>query len=236
MGQLNTADVCIILTLLISTGIGIYRGFIRETLTVITWIVAAVAAYLYGAKVGEYIVFLDNAGVRRAIGMLIIFMGVILIGLLVKKILVKAGKLAGVSTIDRIAGAAFGIIRGAVIVVLVLLVSSKNITSQDWYKKSKLMPKFAEAADATAKATPKSWKEDVVQGIESMTKDQPPAPVVTAKPTTVTSTPATTSAPAATPAPAATSAPTATSTSTSVTNKPAANATTTQPAKKADKK
>ncbi len=186
---LNTADVVILITILISTGIGIYRGFVREVLTVLTWAVAAVIAYMYGKTLGAYIVFLDSEPVKEALGILGVFILVVSIGYIIKLIVIKAGKLAGVSTIDRVVGALFGILRGCVLVVLVLLVSSDNITNQDWYKKSVLLPKFAKAADVTSKATPQSWKDDIKREVKDIIEtEQNAAPVEKAVPVTTTTT------------------------------------------------
>lgn len=181
--ELNTADVLIISTILISTVIGIYRGFLRELLTVMVWLIAAVLAYIYGKAMGDYLVFFENAAVKEALGMFIVFIAVVLVGMVVKIIVAKAGKIPGITTIDRIIGALFGVIRGCVLVVLVLLVSSNNIEKQDWYKKSILLPRFAKAADATSKATPESWKEDYRRAVSEFAQAQQcPAPVVKAVP------------------------------------------------------
>ena len=65
------------------------------------------------------------------------------------------------------------------------VLSSKNITNQDWYKKSVFIPNFAKAADITAQATPQSWKEDYKRAIsEFMQGQQCPAPVTKVEPST----------------------------------------------------
>lgn len=183
--DLNVADVFIILTILISTAIGIYRGFIREFLTIVTWIVASFVAYLYGKDLGEQMFFLDDPYAKEIFGMVAVFLGVVFIGFLLKVIICKIAKITGVSKVDRVTGALFGALRGCIIIVLVLYVSSKNITNQEWYKKSKFLPRFNKAASML----PKAWEEEVTKEVNDlMTKTQAPAPVTTAAP--VTSTPA----------------------------------------------
>ncbi len=181
--EMNTADVLIGCVILLSTVIGIYRGFVREIISVLVWLIAAVVAYIYGKAMGDYLVFFENAAVKEVLGMVLVFIAIVILGLLIKMVVAKAGKLPGVTTIDRIIGAVFGIARGCVLVVLVLLVSSSNIEKQDWYKKSVLLPKFAAAADVTAKATPQSWKEDYRNAVQEFMKAQQcPAPVMKAEP------------------------------------------------------
>src|SRR5581483_1287720 len=132
--DLNIADVFIILTLAISIGIGIYRGFIREFLTIITWLVALFFAYIWGKEAGDYIFFVDDPYTKQILGMIAVFFGVIFVGFLLKVIICKVAKISGVSTVDRVTGGFFGALRGCLLIVLVLYMSSKNITNQDWYK------------------------------------------------------------------------------------------------------
>ncbi len=187
MAGLNIADVFIIITIVISTAVGIYRGFIRELLTLVTWIIAGILAYMYGKVVGQYIFFLDNDTFKEIAGMLAVFIAVVCLGLLIKLIVVKAAKISGASTVDRITGAFFGVLRGCLIVVLLLLVSASNITSEDWYKKSRLVPKFAKVAAMISNGTPKTWKADIQNEVNKvMTAEQPPAPVAPAAATTTT--------------------------------------------------
>lgn len=183
--DLNIADFYIVAGVVISAAIGIYRGFIREFLTVVIWIVASVVAYMYGATFGEYLFFIDSQGTKEIVGMIAVFLGVALLGSLIKFIICKAVKFSGVSPIDRLAGALFGVIRAFIIIVLVLWASSDNITKQDWYEDSILIPRFATAADMVATIAPKNWKEDTKKEItDFMKKEQKPAPVTSAKPTT----------------------------------------------------
>lgn len=224
--ELNVADGLIIFVLLASTGIGIYRGFIREFLTILTWVVAGVIAYMYADTVGEYVFFVDSAKAKEIIAMIGIFLAVVTIGFIIKLIVLKAAKISGVATVDRITGALFGLLRGLILVVLVLLASSKNITDQEWYKNSQMLPKFYKVSSTIAEATPETWREDLRKELDAMFKcEQAPAPIDTVEPTTKTTTTppatpdATTPATSAPTAPAAETAPPAPVTKASSKNK-----------------
>src|SRR5690348_4649003 len=106
--DLNFADGLIILILAISTIIGIYRGFVRELMTIVTWIIAGTVAYMYGKIVGEYIFFVDSTTAKEILGMIAVFIVVVFIGHLLKLVVLKAAKISGVSPIDRLTGALFG--------------------------------------------------------------------------------------------------------------------------------
>ncbi len=181
---ISTADVIIVATIVISTGIGIYRGFLRELVTLLTWVIAAVIAYLYGIPLGEQLVFIDNETIRNVLGVTFAFLGVVFVGVVLKLLIVKAAKIVGVTKVDRIVGGLFGVVRGCVLIVLILLLSSENITKQSWYQESKLLPSFVSAAEFSAQAVPKDWKEDVIESIDNIKEDQEPAPVQDAMPVT----------------------------------------------------
>lgn len=191
--EFNTTDVLIVLTILASTAIGIYRGFLREIISIFTWLLAAIFAYIYGKACGDYLVFLENPAIKEVVGMLLVFITVLLIGGVVKAIVTKAGKIPGVTIIDRLLGALFGILRGGAIIIIVLLVSSNNIHAQDWYKNSAFIDSFAKVAFAAKKAIPETWKDEVVESLQAIVTPvknglQSPAPVEKAVPTTTTKT------------------------------------------------
>lgn len=182
--ELNTADVLIIITILISTVIGVYRGFVRELLTLLTLIIAASMAYIYGKTFGQFFMFVESTAVRQVVGFCAVFLIVMFLGLILKFVMCRITKLPVVSAIDRLFGGVFGLVRGCVIMVLLLLIPVKDLGARDWYKNSVLLPKFAYAADITAKSTPHCWKEDIQREVTAiLTATQKPAPVTSINPT-----------------------------------------------------
>lgn len=167
---LNIADVSILILLLFSIFISVYRGFTREFITAITWIVAGTVAYIFGESFGQTLTFIDSNVGKEILGTVLIFMGVLIICYAVKILLFKVFKISGISVVDRLLGGVFGLFRGSVVVIAVLLLATENIKEQEWYKKSRLLPTFNKIADAIAKATPESWKKELSKEVDQATK------------------------------------------------------------------
>jgi membrane protein required for colicin V production len=172
MISLNIADVAILVLLLFSTFVSIYRGFLREFTTALTWIVSGTLAYIYGPDLGGNLSFVAGDTSKEILGTVIIFMGALIVCYGIKFILFKIFKISGVSKGDRFAGALFGLLRGCILVIAVLLVSTDAIKDQDWYKKSQLLPYFNSTADFIAKITPDSWKKDLKQEVTTVQKQE----------------------------------------------------------------
>lgn len=172
MISLNIADVSILILLFISMIISVYRGFLREFATAITWIIAGTVAFIYGSDLGKNLSFIGSEIGKQILGTILVFLAVLVLAYGIKFLLFKIFKITGTSKIDRFLGALFGLFRGGVIVIAVLLASASNIKEQDWYKKSQLLPYFNSMADSIAKSVPDSWKKDLSQEMQELNKTE----------------------------------------------------------------
>ena len=139
MTGINVTDGFVVLFFVASIALGIWRGFIRELLTLITWILAAYLAFVYGKQVGDLFTFVESAVMQEWLGMALLFFAVLLIGGILKFLVCRAFSISGPSTIDRIAGFAFGVVRAIAIMVAIVVAMPGNVMEQTWYKDSKLM-------------------------------------------------------------------------------------------------
>ena len=78
--ELNVADGIVIAVLVISAGIGIYRGMVREILSLVTWIVAFYLAFMYGKDAGVLFSFVETSAIRDGLGIAAIFFAVLIMG------------------------------------------------------------------------------------------------------------------------------------------------------------
>lgn len=140
-------DLLVILILAVSSGIGWYRGGVREAVTLAAIAAGFVAISLFGG--------MATGAVDGTIGKLLVLAGLFLTGdtlvsvsgaIVVRKYLGRDKKRG-----DRIAGAAFGILRGWVLAAFVLfsvLVYHEGAPRPQMVEKSL----FAPALEATAEA------------------------------------------------------------------------------------
>lgn len=144
-------DWVIAVVFLLSIVIGILRGFIREALSVTSWILAIWLALTFSTTVGDYIgqyINIPAQAFRTSVGFGAVFVGTLfffsIVSYIVSKLLVK-GPIKGT---DRILGIFFGAARAAgIIVVIILLARGLGMNDSDWWKNSKYLSVFEPAAN-----------------------------------------------------------------------------------------
>lgn len=159
MIEFTWVDLVIALVFALSTLIGVYRGIMREMLTIVVWTIAFILAIIHGKTAGELFTFLDSAGAKKTAGMILIFVSIIIIGFIVKHFVFRSKGMGKPSGLDRFLGAMFGIARAILIVVIALtLVSPMNIDNQTAFKKSVLAPEFKSMVELMSVKMPPKWQ------------------------------------------------------------------------------
>jgi len=142
--SLNWADCFIIAVITISMLLSLIRGFVREVLSLATWVVAFVVAFKFSGKLAVVFAgYLKTPSLRLAIAFAILFIITLILGglfgFLLSQLIVKTG----LSGTDRILGMVFGVARGVlVITVLLLLVTVTTHKDAGWEQHSVLIPHF----------------------------------------------------------------------------------------------
>jgi len=105
--------------------------------------------------------FITSTTASNLIGFFAVFVFFVMAGAIVGKILSRALKLVGLSFFDRLGGAAFGFVRGTILVVAVVTVITafSPTTPPKLLVNSKVMPYAAEAANVMAMVAPRSLKD-----------------------------------------------------------------------------
>ncbi|MFK8015530.1 MAG: CvpA family protein [Gammaproteobacteria bacterium] len=146
-------DFLILGIVAISMMIGYFRGFFPEVVSVATWVLAALGAVHFSGVVAPHLEGKMGSPViemwtSRAIMFVLIMIVGGLLGQLVSLIVDKAG----LSGTDKTLGVAFGLIRGAVVVgVLVMFAQLIGFEKDPWWDESKLLP-FGETMAAGIKS------------------------------------------------------------------------------------
>ncbi|MGD2166899.1 MAG: CvpA family protein [Gammaproteobacteria bacterium] len=142
-------DLLVIVIVLGSGVFGYLRGFVKEAVALISWLVAIWFAWRLGASVepmlGEWrnLPELRIWTARAAIFLLILLIGG-LIGLAVRKIVHSTG----LTRPDRLLGTAFGALRGAIVVgVIVIALQLTGLDTEAWWLGARLREYCEQAAD-----------------------------------------------------------------------------------------
>lgn len=134
---MNTIDYAILGLTFISAAIGIWRGFIREAVSVAVWVTAFGLAYSGADVVGGYFEgLLSDHSARVVVGFVVLFLLVHIAGFVVARLLSKIVKTIGLSSVDRVAGVGFGVVRAFVIVAVVVLLAGMTplMDSPTWHQ------------------------------------------------------------------------------------------------------
>lgn len=164
---MNTADLVIAAIVAISVVIGLVRGFVVEVLSLLVWIAAVVLAMALGPQVSEWFGgSIELPSLRVALGYASVFIAVLVAGAIVVYLMRKLVQGTGLSGTDRMLGMLFGFARGAVVVVvLVLLLGFTPLPRDPWWRESRALPVFQSLAQAMAGWLPESLAAYVEYGL-----------------------------------------------------------------------
>lgn len=139
--------------------IGAFRGLIRESMSLATWILAFVITLRYGPVVADRLkASVDTESFRLIAGYALCFFGVLLAGALLTLLVSLLIRGSGLGGVDRMLGAGFGLLRGLfVVVAIVMVVGTTEARNDSAWKRSVLVPPLVPAADQLRALIPESW-------------------------------------------------------------------------------
>jgi membrane protein required for colicin V production len=143
-GQLVWVDYFIIGVMIVSSLIGLFRGFVKEVFALVLWIAAMAIGWHFCRDVATlFQTTINYPSARMAIAFLLLFFGTLMIGSFFSFLLSLIIESTGLTGTDRLFGMVFGIARGAMVVaVLVLLAGLTPLPEDPWWKQSLLIPPF----------------------------------------------------------------------------------------------
>ncbi|MFO7703680.1 MAG: CvpA family protein [Halopseudomonas sp.] len=155
---LGWIDWAIIAIIAVSTVISLARGFVKEALSLVTWVVAGLVAWMFGGALAEYLIpYIDTPSVRVIAACAALFVLTLILGGLVNYLIGQLVVVTGLSGTDRFLGMIFGAARGALLVTVgVGLLSLAPVDADDWWRQSELIPHFLLVAD---------WSKSMILGL-----------------------------------------------------------------------
>lgn len=154
----NIIDLIVVAVILLSGVFALARGFVKEALSIVSW-VGAVFATLYGFNAA-------SAFIRQFIGSPLIadglaggglFLITLFILSFVSGLIANRVRGSAVSSVDRSLGFVFGLLRGFVLLSIAYLAVSWALPADDqpdWVRAAKTMPLLERGAGLLAKIAP----------------------------------------------------------------------------------
>lgn len=140
---MNAIDYLLLVVLLVSVILGFYRGFLRESIALLSWLGGLWLAWHYA-----YLVVPHLEGILRQspwniwAGRLFIFVTLLMLGWGVSAIVAHYAHQSSLSlALDRTLGVLFGAIRGVVVIAIIVMLGLQvQLERSSWWKSSKFMP------------------------------------------------------------------------------------------------
>tara|TARA_R110002072_G_scaffold216658_1_gene374058 strand:- start:15871 stop:16350 length:480 start_codon:yes stop_codon:yes gene_type:complete len=146
--MLNWVDIAIVLVVGVSGLFGLWRGFVREILSLLTWIAAIVVARMYSPLlVPMFSGMTENETGRYVLAFATLCIGTLIIGAIINKLLTRLINMAGLQITDRLLGMVFGLARGVVIVAAVVYFAAGSYSLELWWQESITLPYIEQVID-----------------------------------------------------------------------------------------
>jgi membrane protein required for colicin V production len=135
---MSTLDWVFFAVLLISLALGAWRGLVYELLSVLSWIAAFILAQWFAPELSQKLPMTGaSEAVRYAAGFVLIFVLSVFVGGLLAKLVKRLFSAVGLQPADRALGAAFGLIRGAlVLLTATVVISMTPLKNGMWWQQS----------------------------------------------------------------------------------------------------
>ena len=137
----NQVDIVILIITLLSSIFGLWRGLIKEVLSLLTWIAALLVSRVYSEPLAGLMTgMIQNDGIRYVSAFAILFVIVMMLGTFLNFLMSKLLNFTGLKLADRLLGAVFGVARGVIIVLVILFVTNVFVSETELWQKSQLIP------------------------------------------------------------------------------------------------
>jgi membrane protein required for colicin V production len=138
---------------------GIWRGLVREVISVASWVLAFLGANLFAGPLGETLPkALPSPEIRVLVAFILVFIAILAVCTLLGRVLSKLVKVAGLGELDRSLGGVFGLARALLIVLAFALIAGLTaLPRQPAWRNSVSGPLLAQAAQALQPWLPRTF-------------------------------------------------------------------------------
>ncbi|MBE9560858.1 MAG: CvpA family protein [Proteobacteria bacterium] len=145
---MTVVDVVVIFVIFLSALFSLIRGFVKEAISLATWIIAIWLAATFAPKLAAALPgSIESEAVRLAIGFGVLFVLTLVVGAIVNTLVNQVVKKTGLSSADRIFGVAFGILRGGLIIIVFVVIGGMTpLPDAEWWQSSILLQWFESTA------------------------------------------------------------------------------------------
>ncbi|MGH8662377.1 MAG: CvpA family protein [Burkholderiales bacterium] len=121
---MTIVDIVVLAIIGVSVVYGVFRGLVREVLALVAWVAAFLVANLIAPDAARLLPrAMGSEEIRLLVSFVVVFI-VVLVGLSVAAVLAsKLVKIVGLGPADRVVGGVFGLARGLLVVMILVLLA-----------------------------------------------------------------------------------------------------------------
>ncbi len=142
-------DLAVLAVIVLSAFISFMRGFFREAVSLAMWVMAILITLTFTAQFSTLLPdTIETPAARASISAMVLFFGTLAIGTIISWLFQRIVDSASLTKIDRFAGVAFGLGRGCIMIMLLVLAAhlTPAMKQEVWWRESATMPYFEKAA------------------------------------------------------------------------------------------
>lgn len=143
----------------ISTLLGVMRGAVKEFFALAGWIIAFLVAKTFSVPLSSlFESMFSNGSVRLLVAFIVLFLATLIVVGIIGYVFAALLKKIGLGPLDRVLGSAVGLLRGAVIMLILVVLGGMTALPQqsDWHE-ALTSPWFEKMATAV-----KPWLPDAM--------------------------------------------------------------------------
>ena len=163
MADFTWFDYLVFAVIALSSLLGMWRGVVSEVLALLAWVAAFFAAKLFGGTVAGIIGnALHDPALRQIAGFITVFVATLLLFAVARLLLSTLLRAIGLGVVDRMLGTLFGIGRGILLVLaLVLLGGMTELPRQPAWRDAALAPPLETAVVALKPYLPQALTQRI---------------------------------------------------------------------------
>lgn len=118
---MNSLDWMLLVPLFVSGLLGVWRGVVREVMSVLAWVIGVVLAGRFAADLAQLLP-INGDLLPHAVAWVLVLLVVLIAAGLLARLLKQLLSVAGLGLVDRLLGGVFGLVRGTMVLMLLVLV------------------------------------------------------------------------------------------------------------------
>jgi membrane protein required for colicin V production len=171
---MNLFDCLLVATLAFSVIQALFRGLLLELFSLVGLAAGVLlAAWNYPRLASPLSRFVTNPAIANVVAFLLIAIGIMVIAAILGKMFHTAAHAIGLGFFNRLGGAAFGLLRGWLVGVAVVIAVTAFLPTANWLKNSQLTPYFLAGAHAVSFVVPHDLEQLILDGATQLKHNAP---------------------------------------------------------------